>query len=375
MTHRSRARWISRACLVLASLLIANASNAQQPAPLSGSVVTIDKAEAGSCTVTLAIATPRAGDDVGLAVDLAEFREQTLTGTTTKLEFNVGSPLRAGATVKLRLNGAEVGMPLVVAARQGASTDPCRQPATATPVALERSPFAASAFFGEVVDTFAPDTVGDYKNPEAGSAQKLRTIFGVDFSYRLLGGESAPVQLWLRGETLHGVRTADIECNVPDPPPVCSDATPFPDRAKYILEHASSIEALVAPRLEFKTLQLGSDSPARLYAMANIGFIALERAPSVYKNYHFGLGLRTIDGTFEGSYIEVGMGPNELFSASTKRLKIDGLVSFSLDAVPGLGEAPRFFVEMFIDNNLGDGADSVQTFFGIDVDLKRAFGR
>jgi hypothetical protein len=30
---------------------------------------------------------------------------------------------------------------------------------------------------------------------------------------------------------------------------------------------------------------------------------------------------------------------------------------------------------MFIDNNLSDGADSVQTFFGIDVDLSRAFGR
>jgi hypothetical protein len=109
--------------------------------------------------------------------------------------------------------------------------------------------------------------------------------------------------------------------------------------------------------------------------MANFGFIALERAPSVYKSFHYGLGLRTIDGTFEGSYLEIGMGPNELFSGTKSRLKIDGLVSFSLDAVPGVGEAPRFFVEMFIDNNLSDGADSVQTFFGIDVDLSRAFGR
>jgi hypothetical protein len=45
------------------------------------------------------------------------------------------------------------------------------------------------------------------------------------------------------------------------------------------------------------------------------------------------------------------------------------------DAVPFMGEAPRFFVEMFIDNNLRAGADSVQTFFGIDLDLKKAFGR
>ena len=373
MTHLTGTRRTALAGLALAGLLIVRTAGAQ-PAAAPGSVVTIDKAEAGSCSVTLAISTPRAGDDVGLAVDLAEFREQTLTGSTSRLEFNVGSPLRAGSIVKLRLNGTEVGMPLVVAARQGGGGDPCRPPAAAA-VALERSPFEATAYLGTVVDTFAPDIVGDYKNPEAGTAQKLRSIFGVDFAYRLLGGDNAPVQLWLRGETLHGVRTADIECNVPAPPPVCSETTPFPDRAKFILEHASSIEALVAPRLEFKTLQLGSDSPARLYAMANFGFIALERAPSVYKSFHYGLGLRTVDGTFEGSYLEIGLGPNELFSGSKTRLKIDGLVSFSLDAVPGVGEAPRFFVQMFIDNNLNDGADSVQTFFGIDLDLKRAFGR
>jgi len=371
MTHRIGTLRSTLACLVFAGLWIARAAAAQPAAP--GSVVTIDKAGAGSCTVTLAVATPRAGDSVGLAVDLAEFREQTLTPNTSTLEFPVGSPLRPGSIVKMRLNGTEVGTPLTVAAGSASTNGPCQTPVNA--VVTQSSPFEATAFFGEVIDTFAPDIIGDYKNPEAGSAQKLRQVFGIDFSYRLFGGENAPVQLWVRGETLHGVRTADIECDVPDPPPVCSDATPFPDRAKYILERASSIEALVAPRLEFKTLQFGSDSPARLYAMANIGFIALERAPSVFKSYHFGLGLRVADGTFEGSYLEVGMGPNELFSAKRTRLKIDGLVSFSLDAIPGVGEAPRFFVEMFIDNNLNDGADSVQTYFGLELDLKRAFGR
>src|SRR6186713_2906097 len=138
MTHLTGTRRTALVGLALAGLLIVRTVGAQ-PATAAGSAVTIDKAEAGSCSVTLAIATPRAGDDVGLAVDLAEFREQTLTGGTSKLEFNVGSPLEA------------------------------------------------TAYLGTVVDTFAPDIVGDYKNPEAGTAQKLRSIFGVDFAYRLLG--------------------------------------------------------------------------------------------------------------------------------------------------------------------------------------------
>ena len=87
MTHLTGTRRTALAGLALAGLLIVRTAGAQ-PAAAPGSVVTIDKAEAGSCSVTLAIATPRAGDDVGLAVDLAEFREQTLTGSTSKLAFS-----------------------------------------------------------------------------------------------------------------------------------------------------------------------------------------------------------------------------------------------------------------------------------------------
>lgn len=377
MTYPARMRRaLVCACLVaLAYLGFVRDGAAQSavPAAAAGSAVTVGKADTGSCTVTLTVKNPRAGDDVGLVVDLAEFREQTVTSGTASLEFHVGSPLRPGSIVKARVNGTEVAK-VTVAAGNVTAADPCRPEPPASPSA-ETSPLQATAYFGEVVDTFAPDSVGDYKNPEAGSAQKLRNVFGVDFAFRMLGKEESEVQLWLRGETLHGVRTADIDCTGTTPPPVCSDTTPFPARAKFILERASSIEALVSPRLEFKTLQLGSDAPARLYIVGNLGFIALERAPSVFKNFHLGTGLRTAAGTFEGSYLEVGFGRNQLFSGNRMRLKIDGLVSFNLDAVPLMGEAPRFFVEMFIDNNLRAGADSVQTFFGIDLDLKKAFAR
>jgi hypothetical protein len=257
--------------------------------------------------------------------------------------------------------------------KPGDKPDSCATPT----VVSERSPFEATAFFGEVIDTFAPDQVGGYKNPEAGSAQKLRSAFGILFDYRAIGSETSRVNVFFKGETFHGVRTADINCkpeNPDDLPPVCSKTSTYPERAKYILEHASSLEAYVSPRVEFGTLQAGTLSPARVYVAARLGFIALEEAPSVFKSFQLGLGLRASDGVFKDSYFELGFGRNELFSDShTKRLKIDGLLNFSLDAIPGIGESPHFFVEMLIDNNLGRGADSVQTVFGIDVDLKKAF--
>lgn len=201
--------------------------------------------------------------------------------------------------------------------------------------------------------------------------------------------------MWLKGETQHGVRTADINCEIlpgltpaqiteaqAQLPPVCPDLkdSNLRNRARYILEHASSLEAFVSPRVEFLSLQQGSASPARLYVSGRIGFISLERAPSVFKSMHLGVGLRMSEGAFKDSYFEAGWGRNELFGTDeqrrAKRLKIDGLLSFGLDAIPLIGEAPRFFVEMRIDNDVrGSGADSVQTLFGLDVDLKKAFGQ
>ena len=81
------------------------------------------------------------------------------------------------------------------------------------------------------------------------------------------------------------------------------------------------------------------------------------------------------EGNYAGSYIEAGWGKNELFSKRWNRLKVDGLLSFSLERIPGIGNLGRFFVQMVIDNDLKDeGPDSVRTYFGFDVDLKSAIG-
>ena len=329
----------------------------------------------GDCQVVVTLTSPRAGDVVGVVVELTEYREQTVIAGRKELPFTLSEPLRSGFRVKARLNGADAATATVPALQPGASQPQGTCAAAAGP--SDDSPFDASAFFGEVVDNFAPDSIAGYKNPEAGSAQKLQWIFGVDFDYRALGRSDSRLQFWINGETMHGVRTADINCkpdNPDDAPPVCSTTSSYPDRAKFILENATSLEAFVSPRLEFHTLQSGTESPANLYVTLRLGFIALKDAPSVFTSYHAALGLVANEGNFAGSYFEAGWGKNELFSTQWNRLKIDGLLSFSMEKVPGVGETGRFFIQMVVDNDRDNGPDSVRTFFGVDVDLRKAFG-
>jgi len=355
--------------LVFALLWTPSDAAAQSPP-----TATIAAPHAGDCRVevTFSPALPRAV--VGLLLNLGPLEPQVVDAGTTSATFETRRALVEHDELRVLVNGAAVAEASVQAA------DPNRPPTGMCAEQEEPSgsaweSFSASAYLGMAVDSFAPDSVGDYRNPQAADQRKTRQIFGVNFDYRLFGGDGDHVQLWLYGETLHGVRTADVDCEGETPPPVCSEASPFQDRAFYILQHASSLEAYVAPRLELWTLQRGSTTPTKVYVTTRIGFTALERAPSVYKSLHVGVGLLADDGPFAGSSLEVGWGQNELFARSDwNRLKIDGLLIFSIERIIRT-DAARFFVQMYIDNDpWGDGADSIQTFYGIDVDLQRVFG-
>jgi hypothetical protein len=327
----------------------------------------------GDCQVVVQVTSPRPGDQVGVVVELTASREQTLVAGRTELTFPLAEPLRQGFRVRTVLNGTP-GKEEVVPAGSGIPRGQCE-----TPVVEDESPFEASVFLGMVIDNFAPDKVGGYINPEAGSKQKAQWITGFEFDYRVHGRADDGVRVWLQGQTMHGVRTADINCAPEDGrevPPICpNSAATTPDRVRFILENATSVEAFVNPRVEFAKVQDGTDSSAWLYATANIGFIALKDAPKVFRTMAVGLGLLADDGNFAGSYFEVGWGKNELFSTEWNRLKVDGLLSFSMAGVPLVRDNGRLFVEMTVDNDLHDGPDSVRTFFGFDLDLKKAIGQ
>jgi hypothetical protein len=324
---------------------------------------------AGDCEVVVELDPPRAGDHFGISIDLQLFPEQRVAETSRQLVF-AAPALRLDSAVRLIRNGETIQDVRVGALP--ANTSPRGRCASGSADEDPQVSFDISAYLGTVVDTFAPDSIGNYRNPYGESQQKMRDIFGVSFDIRLWGRDDSPRQFWLYGETLHGVRTADIDCTE-DPAPVCSSAdVTFAERARYIIKHATSLEGYINPRLEFATLQAGTTTPMRLYVTGRFGFISLEDAPSVFRTTWVGLGLiAEAASKFSGSYVEVGVGKNELFSEGRwNRLKVDGLLSFGLQRIPLVGEAMRGFVQMAIDNDLqAGGADSVQTLFGVDFEV------
>ena len=80
----------------------------------------------------------------------------------------------------------------------GTCTDDCRDTAE------------FSFYTGLSIDTFAADELARYLNPNDSGGTRERFLAGFDFAYRALEGRGH--QLWLYGETVHGVRSTDVDC-------------------------------------------------------------------------------------------------------------------------------------------------------------------
>jgi hypothetical protein len=87
------------------------------------------------------------------------------------------------------------------------------------PYGDERGDFEANAYIGLAIDTFGAEELHKYLNPEANGELHERSIFGFDFAYRLFKKGSR--QVWVYGETLHGVRSEDIDCAATPELPSC----------------------------------------------------------------------------------------------------------------------------------------------------------
>ena len=233
----------------------------------------------------------------------------------------------------------------------------------------------ATMYFGVSVDTFSADELRRYLNPQDSTTRRERFVAGFDFEYRLLGrDDDRGSQLWIFGETVHGVRSADVNCGVDPDIPVCRpfDIDTGARKVLYILRNASSLEAFAGVRWEFKDLNFGGDSAAistsavKAYVRAQFGFLAVEQSGGDVLNVdHVAIGLRTLRGQFRNSYIEAGVGRSDLYQLNRwPRLKIDGMLSIDV----GLGGAQPF-VQMLVDADGRSGADTIQSFIGVDLDL------
>jgi len=248
------------------------------------------------------------------------------------------------------------------------------------PTESDRSVIDATFFVGEAIDTFSADELHRYLNPQEGSATKYRLVAGIDFEYRIGGliDNHLPIengtQIWLFGETVHGVRSGDVNCASQDKPPVCGnlfDPNGAPDRALYILRNASSLEAFTGVRVEFMDVQRGSADLAKLYVKAQTGFLAVDGSGTdVVMNTLVAIGIAAVKGRLAGSYVEIGTGQTQLYyDHPTKRLKIDGHLTWPF----GPSDSPiSGFAQMTVD--AAKGPDSIQTYFGIELDVTRLFG-
>jgi hypothetical protein len=343
------------------------------------------EAKIGDCAVYVSLKPATPVPAAPLIVQINKGDLATLVATGSPMVFKTIGRLRAGMVVRAGFDrenwtAAEV--------EPGGTGRECADEAEDEDT---RDLFEASAYTGWAVDNFAPSIIASYVD-DPRLPNKTRWIGGVDFAFHILGRRN--LQLWISGETLHGVRTADVNCSDPHPAPACGadPADPSPDvkeNLRYILKNATSLEAFISPRLEFLTVNAGSTVPARAYVTARFGVVALSGASTMFPAHHYGIGLLASDGPFEGSALEIGWGRTDLFEGEPgrskwHRFKMDALLCF--DIAPGLKDrvnpaarlvgSIRPFIQFYLDNDIrGPGADSAQTFFGIDFDLRNAVGR
>lgn len=187
----------------------------------------------------------------------------------------------------------------------------------------ERGDFEASAFAGLSIDSFAASELNRYINPDASGKIKERAVAGVDFAYRLYGDPAVPrsQQLWVYGETVHGLRSADVDCAANPSVPVCKGALTLGslkpgDGFLYMLRNATSLEAFAGLRWEFATLRAGGNHPARVYVNAQFDFVSMAGSGNdVMDLHHLGPGLTAVNGRFSGSRLEAGYGRSDFFSS------------------------------------------------------------
>ena len=265
-----------------------------------------------------------------------------------------------------------------------------------------RQNLITSAYLGTAVDNFAGSEVLKYLNPEDAGSTGSRLVFGFDFEFRLTGdrGKSTTPrnsQLWLYGETLHGVRSRDVECPTEgEGPVVCADLRnkelfptldDIPQRAAFILKNATSLEAFVGLRWEFLGINQAEDNQPKdtagaLYLKAQAGLLAIapdkaqEGAVTLgagsdsVDNHLVAVGVIATNGKMSGSYVEAGFGRTDLFfDRSSNRWKFDALLSFSVAR-----DWVNPFAQIVIDSDFGPGSDSIQSFLGIDLDVTKLFG-
>lgn len=220
-----------------------------------------------------------------------------------------------------------------------------------------------SFYTGYAINTFAAPELSGGKN---GTSQDV--IGGFDFYHRVWKNHHG--DLWVYGETLHGIRSSNNCDGTNQDGQDCKTFAPDGTQLTGVLKGASTIEAYMGLQWE-PPLASPAESGSRLYLKGQVGFISfVGRGADLIDNHHVGLGITKVHGPFTDSYVEVGYGRNDLFKIGNNgRWKFDGLISYDMSWPRRSMIKP--FVQITADTDFGRFGDSVQTFIGFDFDLSQ----
>jgi hypothetical protein len=249
----------------------------------------------------------------------------------------------------------------------------------------ERRALEANGYVGQVFDQFAPAEVGNYAQTPDGGTIQSRWTAGSNIAYRFIGSPSSRQQLWGSLYTLHGLRTADVDCTKQPDVPVCRNNATVDQKFLQVIEHASTIEIHTEVRYEFMTLQPDSDTPVRLFGAFRFGFIDLEGVPKCRESDTITLGFLVPSGTFRGSSAQFGLARSDLFQPGQHGFnRFKGVGTLTFDLIPSLASraqiwkripgSMRFFLAVSVDRSRKDDMpDAVQSYVGILFDFTQAF--
>jgi hypothetical protein len=345
--------------VILAGWVTGGVAFAQVTPPLVATlrerVPTIDGTCIAGATIQTTVKTGPAGKDVRLG-------DVTCVAGRFAVDVKAVPLLDAYQIVTLQIVNGTASAPLVVEVEKSDG-----------PYGDERFDFESNAYIGLAIDTFGAQELNKYLNPEANGQLHERSVFGVDFAYRLFKKGSR--QIWVYGETLHGVRSEDIDCaKTPELPSCKQELSEFgADVAKaslFLLRNATSLEAYVGVRVEFAQLNVPGLLPAAIYVNFQPGFLQVAGSDGDAKAaHHVGLGAQAVGGSMQGSYLEFGYGKSDLFIVNRdRRFILDGML------VRKLGETGfSLFAQLYADVDLKDGSDSIQSYFGLNYDVSKLF--
>jgi len=358
MDHHGRA--LARIfSVVLAVWVMGGVAFAQVTPPLIATlrerVPTIDGACISGGTIQTTIRTGQPGNDIRLG-------DVSCVSGRFSVDVKAIPLLDAYQVVAVQIVNGTASAPLVVDVDKSDG-----------PFGDERFDFESNAYIGLAIDTFGAQELNKYLNPEANGVLHERSIFGFDFAYRLLKKGSR--QIWVYGETVHGVRSEDIDCaKTPELPSCKKELSEFgTDLAKaslFLLRNATSLEAYVGLRVELGQINIPGLHPAALYVNFQPGFLEVAGSDGDAKAaHHIGFGAQAVGGSMQGSYLEFGFGKSDLFIVNRdRRYIIDGML------VRKLGDTGfSLFAQLYADVDMKDGSDSIQSYFGLNYDVSKLF--